>query len=299
MKLVCPLHNRAAAVPANRTPDCLPGGLARCPDCGCEFQADYTPPAYDTTYYAAGEYGQVHRIEDERKAARLWRIIKAARPRPGRWLEIGPGLGLLTARARAAGWQTEVVEPVAALHRHYAVSIIHAAPFETAEISPGFDCIVLADVIEHFIAPAAMLRRAAALAAPDGLMVIETPDRNSNWALMAGKYWAGYSPFHAFFFTGGCLGEMLVRSGWRLEKCFTSPPDFLSLEALWRSGLQGHLRATTAAGMPPPGRGLRNRLLQSPFYWAAVSLLNYLPNLLLHPLWPGDQLYLVARKVAP
>ncbi len=298
MKLVCPLHHVADPVAPGRVPACLPGGLARCPHCDCEFQAHYTPPAYDTTYYAGAEYHAVRRREDARKAARLWRLIAAAAPRPGRWLEIGPGLGLLTAQARAAGWQTEVVEPVAALHPHYTGSIIHATPFETAAITPGIDCIVMADVIEHFTEPLAMLQRAASLAAPGGLLVIETPNRASSWARLAGSEWVGYSPFHSFFFTPACLNGLLPRSGWQLQHQLTSPPDLFSLDALWRSGLQGRLRARVQRANGPPGRGLRNRLLQSPFYWAAVDTLNVIPNLLLRPLWQGDQLYLVARKPA-
>lgn len=298
MKLVCPLHAQAVAVPADKVPACLPGGLARCPECGCEFQADYTPPAYDTTYYAGAEYHAVRQREDARKAARLWRLIAAAAPRPGRWLEIGPGLGLLTAHARRAGWQTGVVEPVAALHPHYTGSVIHAAPFETAALTPGIDCLVMADVIEHFTDPLAMLQRAASLAAPGGILVIETPNRASSWARLAGSGWAGYSPFHAFFFTPACLGGLLARSDWHLHQQLTSPPDLCSLDALWRSGLQGRLRARVQRDGGPPGRGLRNRLLQAPLYWGAVDALNVIPNLLLRPLWQGDQLYLIARKTA-
>ena len=236
MKLACPLHGTAQPRAA-RGPVRYAAGLSYCPACTLEFQTDYQPPTYDATYYAAPDYAGLHRREDQRKAAQLWTLLP---PGPaGRLLEIGPGLGCLLRLAHAAGWRTEAVEPVAALHAQLPpATVVHAVPFEQAQPDPGFNLIVMADVIEHFPEPRTALMRAAALATPGGRLLIETPNRGSIYARMAGNCWAGYSPFHAFFYTAPQLTALLAATGWRVATVATSPLDLCSLDGFWRSGLQ-------------------------------------------------------------
>lgn len=296
MKLQCPIHGQAAPCPKGfRFPRAAQGLIYCCPICGLQFHEEFTPPA--ASYYGDAGYAEVRAREDRRKAARLWRLIASQRPAPGRYLEIGPGLGFLAAQAAAANWQVEVVEPHPALLPQLGAHRVHPTTFETAPLAPGFRLIVMADVLEHFTDPIAMLAKAATLADADGLLALETPNRGSFYAHLAREYWVGYSPHHAFFFTRSALAELLRLTGWEIVRCATSPLDLFSLDGFWRLGLQERLRRRAQrAGNPPPGRGLRDRLLRSPWYWAAVGILNWLPNALTAPLGWGDQLLVIARR---
>lgn len=296
MKLQCPIHGQAARCPQGfRFPRAAQGLIYCCPICGLEFHEEFTPPA--ASYYGDRDYAGIHGIEDRRKAARLWRLIASRRPAPGRYLEIGPGLGFLAGLAARAGWQVEVVEPHPALLPPLREHTIHSGTFETAALTPGYRLIVMADVLEHFTDPIAMLAKAATLAEADGWLALETPNRGSLYARIAREYWVGYSPHHAFFFSRSTLEELLRLTGWEIVRLTTSPLELFSLDGFWRLGLQERLqRRAQRTGTSPPGRGLRDRLLRSPGYWAASDILNWLPNTLTAPFGWGDQLLVIAKR---
>jgi SAM-dependent methyltransferase len=99
----------------------------------------------------------------------------------GRVLEVGCSVGHVTEHLVAAG-NTVVgveVDPEAAdLARRFAADVIVADIDRTplsALVEPGFDVVVLGDVLEHLRDPAAALADAVSLLSPDGKVVLSVP----------------------------------------------------------------------------------------------------------------------------
>jgi 2-polyprenyl-3-methyl-5-hydroxy-6-metoxy-1,4-benzoquinol methylase len=115
-------------------------------------------------------------------------ILKTLRTQqpPEGWkkiLDVGCGDGLLFDQLMPFG-EVEGVEPSAAAvsenspHR----SRIHTCPFDE-NFQPGkeFNLILMLDVLEHIPDPAATLRRALALLAPAGILLVTLPAFNALW----------------------------------------------------------------------------------------------------------------------
>ncbi|HMD86324.1 MAG TPA: class I SAM-dependent methyltransferase [Terriglobia bacterium] len=111
--------------------------------------------------------------------------LRAEQP-PGGWksiLDVGCGDGLFFDQLTPFG-DVEGVEPSAASvsdqgpHR----SRIHIGPFdENFQPRKEFKLILMLDVLEHLADPAAALRRALALLAPGGMLLVTVPAFNALW----------------------------------------------------------------------------------------------------------------------
>jgi SAM-dependent methyltransferase len=109
-----------------------------------------------------------------------------------RGVEADPGLA---ARARARG-----------------LTVHHAdfARFETAE---RFDAVTLFHVLEHVADPEAVLRRAAGLLAPGGVLCVETPVTGALAGRIFGARWFPLlPPFHRHIPSRASLSAMLDRA---------------------------------------------------------------------------------------
>ena len=115
----------------------------------------------------------------------ILKTLRTEQP-PGGWkriLDVGCGDGLLFDELTPLG-EVEGVEPSAASvsekgpHR----SRIHTCPFDE-NFQPGkeFTLILMLDVLEHLADPAAALRRALALLAPAGRLLVTVPAFNALW----------------------------------------------------------------------------------------------------------------------
>jgi SAM-dependent methyltransferase len=159
--------------------------LLDCPACGCAFVE--TVPSYAYGGEAADALSVAMYAE---AAAGLWPIVRVlARlhlPQGARLLEIGCGFGFgLDFAIRARGWQASGVDPspLAAAGRTQLGVPIESRFFGSLEqdraagAAGGADCILASEVLEHMADPrdfVAMLRRGLA---PDGVLVLTTPDR--------------------------------------------------------------------------------------------------------------------------
>ena len=97
------------------------------------------------------------------------------------------------------------------------------------ECSPGlgqYDLVILADVIEHVTDPLSLIGEATKHLAPNGLLLIVTPDIGSLTARLMGRWWWHHRVAHVGYFGRKSMrraieksGLCLVResfSGWRL-----------------------------------------------------------------------------------
>ena len=108
--------------------------------------------------------------------------------RAGRVLDVGCGTGFLLERLAERGWSGVGVDlsPESVEHARRRLEEIGAADRLTAVVGSAyeppagpFDLIALTDVLEHLEDPRACLRALREQMAPDGLLVISTPNRRS------------------------------------------------------------------------------------------------------------------------
>jgi SAM-dependent methyltransferase len=113
--------------------------------------------------------------------------------RRGRLLEIGCGSGLLLMRFRDAGYDVEGVElsPADAAHgrERYGLPIREGRVEALTLECERYDAVVLINVLEHILDPAALLTRAYEVLRPGGCLVAGVPVVDSAYARLLGARW--------------------------------------------------------------------------------------------------------------
>ena len=155
-------------------------------------------------------------------------------PAHSRVLEIGSATGYMGEYLiKKKGCKVWGVEPVAkwhaeAMERGYeSVSPLGAEAYlETLPKTEQFDCVLLADVLEHMPDPEKTLRALRQYCAPDGRLVISLPNiahYSTRWGLLMGKWdmtdWGILDRTHLHFYTKKTAEEMIRQAGYEIEKC--------------------------------------------------------------------------------
>jgi SAM-dependent methyltransferase len=113
--------------------------------------------------------------------------------RRGRVLEIGCGSGLLLVRLRDAGYDVEGVElsRADAVHGRERYGLqIREGRAEALPLPPVYyDAVVLINVLEHILDPAALLTRVYEVLRPGGCLVAGVPVVDSAYARLLGARW--------------------------------------------------------------------------------------------------------------
>ena len=218
------------------------GDIARCRRCG-HMQVDPMPAesVLGHAYRGAASEKYVEEEAGQRETAHhaLERIERYASP-PGSLLDVGCWVGFLLAEARARGWRTTGVEPSefasgyarTQLGLHVLTSDLFSASLPTA----SFDVVTMGDVIEHFVAPAAALLRAAELLVPGGIVWLTLPDAGSRPARLLGSRWWSVLPTHVQYFTRHSIRILLERHGFELLETSSAPKAFTVSYYLERVG---------------------------------------------------------------
>lgn len=225
--------------------------IVRCRTCG-HF---YTNPRWTaeeilTTYedvedesYVREEGGRI--LTFRRRLKEMERITG---PSAGRsLLDVGTYTGVFVQEALQRGWNAVGVEP-----SRWCVDLAHSRGmkvFQGTLDSPElngktFDVITLWDVIEHLDDPPAEIRKATALLAPHGFLVVHTMDIGSLTAKIMGSRWPWFLGMHLHFFSRRSLSDLLRRSGY----------DVLKAEASGRYLRLGYFTQNLATLMPFPGK---------------------------------------------
>jgi 2-polyprenyl-3-methyl-5-hydroxy-6-metoxy-1,4-benzoquinol methylase len=249
--------------------------IHRCEDCGflqCSeladvvgFYEDLEDPDYESTRGPRSK-------QMERLLVRLERGVPQA---PGsRLLDVGAGSGILVEQARARGYKAAGIEPSRWLQ---ACAQERGLPVELGTLPhsalPGpFDVVTLIDVIEHVLEPVELLREARRVLAPDGHVVVVTPDVGALVPRLLGYRWWHFRLAHVGYFDRTTLRQAFERAG--LELVSLSRPTWV-LDV-------GYLIERVSAYLPPAVRVPPPALLRR--LWVPLTL--------------GDVLFAVGRRAA-
>jgi SAM-dependent methyltransferase len=196
--------------------------LVRCRTCGLEY---INPRPMATAIVEAYSEGDDHAYVSqvgarERTFADAVAHIETLLPGSGRLLDVGTAAGAFLAAARSREWQVEGCEPNRWLarwgSRHYGIPIRTGELFDHDFTPQSFDVVTMWDVIEHTPDPARVIRTARELIRPDGLVVVNYPDRGSWIARALGRRWPFLSSVHLYYFTRQTMRSLLGRHGFEV-----------------------------------------------------------------------------------
>lgn len=191
--------------------------LYRCRGCGLVLANPRLPSQDLTRLYREMEDPDYvtetpwRRMTADRVMARLETYLS-----PGRLLDAGCFTGVLLEAAQDRGWETVGVEPshwAAAIAEKNKLTVLNCTLEEAGLPDGSFDAIVLADVIEHVVAPNETLKVVHRLLKPGGVLWMTTPNVESLLARVMGRRWYGFSLAHLYYFSPRSLSLLLARSG--------------------------------------------------------------------------------------
>jgi len=222
---------------------------AACNCCGTIFLAN--PPAdlkryYEPDYYEIPSPGRLAAIaaKDRHKIDVVNRFARAKR-----LLEIGPAFGVFVLQARNEGYDVDALEMdercCQSLREIEQVRVIQSdAPHQAIAALPRHDVIALWHVIEHLPAIPALVEAAAANLAPDGMLVLATPNPHAAQLRLMGAKWPHLdAPRHLALIPPDTLASLGAKHGLRLEWMTTDDPDARSWNRFgWQRLLMNRFR---------------------------------------------------------
>jgi glycosyltransferase involved in cell wall biosynthesis/SAM-dependent methyltransferase len=239
----------------------------RCARCGARRIATLPSPGqtrheYQVRYTRRFPPGQIEPARQRMLAAIAARARRSTSP--GRLLDVGCGGGHFMAATRAEGWRpigTDLSHEacVAAVRTAGAPSVgadADALPFRAATL----DAVALVNVLDHTMRPRAVVREAARVLRPGGLLIVRVPNGafHPAWARLLGglgplvrwRGWDAYPILHLFAFGPTALRRLVERAGFEVLDTLSSglaSPAPGPARSGWTSTGRRLLRAVTAA----------------------------------------------------
>jgi SAM-dependent methyltransferase len=257
----------------------------RCDACHVLFLTP-VPPDLER-YYADDGYGSPDQemVPEfvQRELGKLELITRFAAPGP--MVEIGPGPGLFTRTAKAAGFELTAIEMDGRYCRYLREVLgVQAIQSESpAEVLPTLaptGAVVMWHAIEHLPDPWVVLARCAEVLEPGGILAISTPNPDSLQFKLLGRYWAHLdAPRHLQLIPARTLEVKLEELGMRRVLTTTHDPVGRELNRMgWEFALRRHparrpstvlsmrlAKAITMAAGPIERRGLAGAAYTSVF----------------------------------
>jgi len=233
-----------------RCPRCRARRLATLPS-AVEMLREYEvryPRRFPPARIETGRRAMLHSLLDH---ARRWAT-------PGRLLDVGCGGGHFMADAAARGWRPVGTD----LSREACVAAQRVAPVVQGDAdalpfgASTMDAVTLVNVLDHTTRPLAVVREAARVLRPGGLLVVRVPNGAflAGWAQVLGRLgpgvrwrgWDAYPILHVFAFGPRALRRLVERAGFDVVETANSA---LASPGSPRAGLAAAaVRALTRAG---------------------------------------------------
>lgn len=245
--------------------------VVRCRSCHAVYcHPALLPQSNPYDMHSADEYFQAH--DDAGKVASgvdLARRASTLLSRSGRMLELGCGSGAVLEGARRAGWVVQGVEmtPAFVAKARARGMDVEATSIESCRsLDQGWDCVLLAAVLEHLYDPVTCLRRVFAALVPGGLAFIDVPNECSLWTRIGNLYmrlrgrdWAvnlspTFPPYHVVGFCPRSLAGVVKRIGFEVVELRTwrwqneLPPPKSLVARLERQGMDAALSLGACIG---------------------------------------------------
>ncbi len=219
----------------------------RCKDCGAIALTEV--PTYLGRYYPVHGYGHgSQHLTPElvcRETAKL-ELMQELAP-PGPIIEIGPGPGLFTRVAKAAGFEVTALEMDPHYCRHLTEQLGVRAiqttdPESVLPTLPPSQAVVMWHVIEHLPRPWEVLERSVENLAPGGIIALSCPNPDSLQFRALGRYWTHVdAPRHLQLIPASALERRLAALGMRLVRITTADPVGKALNRMgWEAMARRH-----------------------------------------------------------
>jgi 2-polyprenyl-3-methyl-5-hydroxy-6-metoxy-1,4-benzoquinol methylase len=194
--------------------------LWQCEECGFIQAATDELSQLNDLYERLQDPGYERTQEPRRhQMRRLLRRVLRLHPEARTLLDIGAGAGALTRQARDLGLDAVGVEPsvslVGSAARINGVTLLQGRFPHHSLDQRKFDIITIVDVIEHVSRPVRMLQQAADALAPEGVLVVITPDLGSLAARFLKQRWWHFRIAHVGYFNRATLLAAADRAGLR------------------------------------------------------------------------------------
>jgi len=266
--------------------------LRRCRSCGLIFHLGFADADvvqnYYAHYYDRPDVLAFNPITDKRYRA----LIAQFEPyrTAGRILDVGCGSGHLLSVALAHGWEAHGVEvaagPLEELRKR-GIHCFHGELKAARYASGSFDVVHCSEMLEHVLAPAALLGEIGRVLRDGGLLYFTTPNFDSLSRRLLGAKWRVLCREHVLYFTPRVLARTLSRAGF--DPVTTTSRNLDPTEC--RKLFQRRRLPSTSGFQATSIDHLRDRLELNP----ALRLMKYAVNGLLSATASGDTI--IARAV--
>ena len=188
----------------------------QCASCGLAFthpQPESLSEQYDSGYFDLYRRRRDFRLRRGESRLKLIELIRA----PGRLLDVGCSLGYFVEAANARGWKAggiDISEHAAEEARKLGLEVRAGTISEAGFGDASFDCITMWDVLEHVPDPTAHMLEVRRILAPNGLVVIGTPDLGHLAFRIKRERWRHLKPAeHIHYFHRSSVRRLLEKTG--------------------------------------------------------------------------------------
>jgi len=139
----------------------------------------------------------------------------------GRFMDVGCGSGNIVSLANQLGWQSSGIEidPIAVKSAQRAgLNVTEGSYQQLIHHQQSFDVILCSHVIEHVYEPLDLLTAIHGSLRPGGLLLLSTPNAQSDVHLQFGPYWRGLeAPRHLSIFSEAILTRLMQQIGFEVS----------------------------------------------------------------------------------
>ncbi len=194
---------------------------------GCSLLSIFPQPSErELEEIYTGEYYRSWGIEEDpdalekMKLATFFGILERIEglTEKGRLLDIGCAAGFSLTAATKMGWEAYGVElssySASMAARRSGAGRVFCGRVDEASYPNGFfSAVMMTDLIEHVTDPASFLAEVRRILAPNGVVLIVTPDAGSLTCRTMGHRWPHFKLEHLYYYNRKTLSRLLERHG--------------------------------------------------------------------------------------